>query len=255
MNAKTIPAGPVAAALLPKPEMSHTESSWHQHVASMRAMDAAKKQGGDPSTMEALADAAGGPEMIAGVKLLPCTQGTILAMQIAGDLMEPYFEAEGLDPDEAELIQAGIAALIFRDQLLAYRELKTNGLRRIYTAAQELVWAMSLEESLPLTKHVNDQLAIFNQLNGGGSDVPEPGKPTGSGALSDAVNPQPETPSPASTGLCQTTTLPSTMPSGSSPSPQPSPSSPPETNVKAETPGQTTPPVKDSMPGTAPSNS
>jgi len=230
------------APAAPKPEMSHTEASWHETMAGHRATAEAKKEGGNPASMNALALAAAGPETVAGVALKPCTQGTIIAMQMAGNLFEDIIKKEALGEDEAELIQTGIAAIIFRDSIDAYRELRANGLDNIYQEAMAIIWEMPLEESMRLTGHVQAEIAIFNRLNGQPS--PQPGKPVESGGLSDKRSPQPVTPSQPSTGLCPITASASTMPSGHSQSQQPSPYSQPAMSEPVATQAPTTPPAQ-----------
>lgn len=221
-----------------------------RNMAGHRAMAEAKREGGNPAALDALAFAAAGTETIAGVSLNPCTQGTIIAMQMAGDLFEDIIKSDNLGKDEAELVQTGIAAIIFRDSVAAYRELRTNGIANIYREAMVIIWEMPLEESMKLTGHVQQEIAIFNRLNGQPSA--QPGKPVESGGLSDKRSPQPVTPSQPSTGLCPTTDSASTMPSGHSQSPQPYPCSQPATSEPVETPDPTTQPAPALEHGTVP---
>ena len=56
-----------------KPEMSRHEASWHEHLAGMRAAEAARKLGSNPAATDALATATAGPVTVGGFVLVMLT--------------------------------------------------------------------------------------------------------------------------------------------------------------------------------------
>ena len=235
-------------SLTAKPVMGSEEASFLQVQAGQRARAKAEQAGASPDAVEAVADAASGPVVIAGHELKPVTQGVLWALQKMGRLFAEYVEAENItDSDEVEMMDTALTTIIFKDARRAWSVMQQpDGFAKLLAEADQLMWEMDVEDSTQLSKHFEEQLARVARLRGDAE--PSPGKPQGAGqqmtragASSASQLVQDQTDSTSSNGSWQSTTSPSQTPSGNGPSTSPTSSSPSETNGTAETQAPTTP--------------
>ncbi len=154
-------------------EMSEQESSWHQHIAGMRAGDAARAQGADPAVVEAFAAATSGPAILAGRSLPPASQGTIWTLQRvarefaawADDVGLPHSANEG-EPGTRELLELGLATLVFCDARSCWRMLDGHQLAELTQQAEDMMWEMPLPEQLALQAHFHGEMDRIRSLSG-----------------------------------------------------------------------------------------
>lgn len=222
-----------------KPKMSRHEASWHTHLASMRAAEAARKQGSDPLTTSALATATAGPVVIAGFTLHPASQGTIWTLQRAAREFTAWADALGMTaaedperPETRELIELGLATLIFCDPRACWNELECGGLEDMILRAESLIWNLEVSSQIKLQEHFQSQMERLGQLASDGEDAGKKSEPVqGNGSSpTPAISPV-ATPSPPSSVSPPSMESPSSEPSGTSASPSPSSCCPPVTNV------------------------
>lgn len=226
------PAGRHEAAMpapAPLPAMSAQEASWHEHLAGMRAADAARAQGADPAAIAAFAAATAGPVTIAGRVLEQASQGTIWTLQRIAREFTDWADAKGLpvspDPDKSpgtrELIELGIATLVFIDSRTIWTALDEGRAQEIYRQAENMMWEIPLAEQLVLQRHFRAEMDRIRVISG--DDAPAPEKKTAppvQPGVSSAMPIQPPAPaSPPSNGSPPSTGSPSLMPCGAPPSP------------------------------------
>ena len=204
------------------PEMSSQEASWHEHLAGMRAGDAARHQGADPAAVAAFASATAGPVILAGRHLHQASQGTIWTLQRVAREFAAWADDVGLPhasnpeaPGTRELLELGLATLVFCDARLCWRMLDNHQLAELTQQAEDMMWEMPLPEQLALQAHFRGEMDRIRALSGNGSDEPEKKTlPPTAGISSAIATPPPATALPASNGWRPNTESPLRTPSG-----------------------------------------
>ncbi len=210
-----------------RPEMSQQEASWHEHLAGMRAADAARSQGADPAAIDAFAAATAGPALIAGRSLQPASQGTIWTLQRVARLFAAWADATGMasapDPDAPgtrELLELGLATLVFCDARAVWRELDSGDIAPLIAAAEDMMWELPLADQLALQAHFRTEMDRIRSLSGGAAADSEdtaqkktPGLPAAGLSNAMPIRPQAQA-SPPSNGSPANTASPSPMPYG-----------------------------------------
>lgn len=224
-NASPAFASHSASAL---PEMSQQEASWHEHLAGMRAAEAARSQGADPVAIAAFAAATAGPVAIAGRSLQQASQGTIWALQRVAREFAAWASDAGLassantdEPGTRELIELGLATLVFSDARAVWRTLDTGDIGPLIAAAEDLMWELPLAEQLALQSHFRAEMDRIRSLSGGSQDeAPEKKTPAPAAGPSSAIaTPPPAQAWPPSNGSSPNTASPLQMPCGAPPLP------------------------------------
>lgn len=201
--------------------MTAQEASWHEHLAGVRASEDARAEGSNPAAVTAFASATAGPVILAGRSLQPASQGTLWTLQRVAREFARWADANNLpaslDPHAApgtrELIELGLATLVFCDARHVWRQLDAGRHADLFAAAEEMMWAMPLPEQLQLQAHFRSQMDAISALSGDAEeDTPEkklPPAPLPSPAM---PTPLPAPASPPSSG---------SVPSMESPFPKP----------------------------------
>lgn len=155
-----------------KPEMSRQEYSWHKHLAGMRAADAARNQGANPAAVDAIASASAGPVIIGGIKLGRATQGAVWTLQRVAREFAEYADANGLHPSTdptspgtRELIELGLATLVFCDARNCWVDLDSGNLAKLILRADEMMWDMPIEDQLALQAHFTAEMERIKRLS------------------------------------------------------------------------------------------
>lgn len=196
------------ASLLP--EMTAQEASWHEHLAGVRASEDARAEGSNPAAVTAFASATAGPVILAGRSLQPASQGTLWTLQrVAREFArwadENNYTASA-DPDAPgtrELIELGLATLVFCDARHVWRQLDAGRHADLFASAEEMMWAMPLPEQLQLQAHFRAQMDAISALSGGSEeDTPEKKLPQAASPLPAMPTLLPVPASPPSNG-CQ----------------------------------------------------
>jgi hypothetical protein len=212
-----------------KPEMSRQEYSWHKHLAGMRAADAARNQGANPATIDALASVTAGPVTIGGFTLHPATRGLQWTLQRLAREFALYAIAHNLPDDHGgeyltsrELIELGLSTLAFADPLATWQALEAGDLKTLIRRADALAWETPVEITQELEKHFRREMDRISSL-AGDDEEDTPKKPQAlaeppSGASPASPIPPPAPESPRSSGLPPNTPSLSPMPSGEHPS-------------------------------------
>lgn len=197
--------------------MSAQEASWHEHLAGMRAAEAARNQGADPLAVTAFASATAGPVAIAGRQLQPASQGTIWALQRVAREFAKWADDAGVPespdpeaPGTRELIELGLATMVFCDARAVWRELDRGDIGPLIASAEDMMWDMPLSDQLALQSHFRAEMDRIRDLAGGSQQDQTPQKKT--------------PPAPASVG-----------PSSATPIPRQAPASPPSNGSQANT--------------------
>lgn len=166
-----------------KPEMSKTEASFHEAVAGQRASAEAKKQGCDPAALDALAGATMGPVKIGHIVLKPASEGTFITLRKIATMFQKHADALGMphsddeaSPGERELIELGLASLVFSDSRRVFRELNIGNLPALMNEALDLIFELPLETQVRLKHHIEKQMQEIDRLSGA-SATEKPGKP------------------------------------------------------------------------------
>ena len=206
------------------PEMSAQEASWHEHLAGMRASDAARAQGADVTATDAFASATAGPVTIAGRPLQQATQGTIWTLQRVAREFSKWAESQGVspaaNPDEPgthELIELGLATLVFCDARVCWQLLDGGEIGLLIRRAESIVWEMPLADQIALQSHFAAEMDRIRSLSGGATPdskknhQPQP-MPHGLSSVTPILPPGPV--SHPSSGSPPNTASPSPMPSG-----------------------------------------
>jgi hypothetical protein len=209
------------------PAMSSHEASWHEHIAGMRAGEAARAAGANPAAVAAVAAATAGPAVVGGMRLESASQGTIWTLQRAAREYAALADAQGLAPaaDPArpgtrELIELGLTTLIFMDARGVWKLLDAGGLPDLIARAEAIMWDMPLAANLALQAHFNREMSRIRELTGGAD--PDAGAEKKTSQPMPATGPSPAPPipppapaSPPSSGLPQSIpTLPFPTPFG-----------------------------------------
>jgi hypothetical protein len=189
--------------------MSRQEASWHEHLAGMRAAEAARKQGGNPAAIDALATATAGPVRIAGFDLYPASQGTIWTLKRVARQFTAWADRMGMpiatdpdDPGTREMIELGLATLVFCDSQQCWIDLETGKLEELIARADHLIWKVGVNDLLGLQDHFQTQMARLGQLSAD-DEEPTPGKlqPVGANGISpETATPPAVAESPPSNG-------------------------------------------------------
>jgi hypothetical protein len=165
-----------------KPEMSAQEASWHEHLAGMRAAEKARKDGGNPDAVAALATATAGPVTLAGYDLYPASQGTIWTLKRVAREFTAWADALGMpvsaDPDAPgtrEMIELGLATLVFADSQHCWVDLESGKLEELITRADAMIWKVEISDLLGLQNHFQSQMERLGKLSSG-DEAPTPGK-------------------------------------------------------------------------------
>lgn len=208
---------------LPLPEMSRHEASWHEHMAGMRAAAAARKQGGDPAAIEAIASATAGPVEIGGHRLHPASEGTVWTLRRVAREFAAWAERVGMpaaaddEPDGTrEMLELGLSTLVFCDSLRCWNLLEAGRLESLILEAEELMWATPVRVYRELENHFHREMDRIRALSTSAGEPP-PKKPMAadaSGTSTGTPIPPEATPSPPSNGWRPSTAFPSPMPSG-----------------------------------------
>lgn len=207
---------------LPLPEMSRHEASWHEHMAGMRAAAAARKQGGDPAAIEAIASATAGPVEIGGHRLYPASEGTVWTLRRVAREFAAWAARVGMpaaaenEPDGTrEMLELGLSTLVFCDSLRCWNLLELGKIETLIVEAEELMWAKPVSVYRELEQHFHREMERIRSLST--TEVPAPKKPMpadASGTSTGMPTPPEATPSPRSNGCPPNTAFPSPMPSG-----------------------------------------
>lgn len=183
----------------PLPEMSRHEASWHEHLAGMRAAEAARAKGADPTAVEALASATAGPLQIGAFNIRPASQGTIWTLQRVAREWEKFASAHAIPasgdsaaPGTRELIELGLATLAFCDARECWLALDRGEIAHLVEKADAMMWEIPVETQLKLQNHFQAEMARIGRLAPGQEDAP--GKPPETPA---GTSPASETPPPA----------------------------------------------------------
>jgi hypothetical protein len=199
----------------PKPEMSRHEASWHEHLAGMRAAEAARKQGGDPEVITAIASATAGPLQIGPHTLRPASQGTIWTLQRVAREWQAYADARAIpasgdaqNPGTREMLELGLATLAFCDARETWRTLDRGELETLIARAEELMWETPADVQLALQAHFTREMERIGRLapaedTPAKKPHPAPEMPTGSSPA--APIPAAATASPPANGWPQNT--------------------------------------------------
>ncbi len=212
---------PISANTSALPEMSSQEASWHEHLAGMRAGDAARNQGADPAAVAAFASATAGPVTLSGRRLQQASQGTIWTLQRVAREFAAWADNIGLphadDPEQPgtrELLELGLATLVFCDARLCWRMLDSHQLAELTQQAEDMMWEMPISEQLALQAHFRGEMDRIRSLSGGGGDTEKKTPPPMVGASSAMPTPPREMDLPASNGWRPNTESPLRTPSG-----------------------------------------
>ena len=169
------------------PEMSRQEASWHEHLAGMRAAEKARKDGGNPEAIAALATATAGPVTLAGYDLYPASQGTIWTLKRVAreftawaDLLKMPVSPDPDAPGTREMIELGLATLVFADSQRCWIDLESGKLEELITRADAMIWQLGVEDLLGLQNHFQTQMERLGNLSAG-DEAPTPGKPPTAG--------------------------------------------------------------------------
>lgn len=240
-----------------KPVMSQQEASWHEHIAGLRAAEVARNQGEDPALIEAVVDATLPRPEVAGFQIKPATKGTLMAISRLAKQLLAYAKANDLSPSpnrnqpgELEMLEMAFMIMVFSEPKMIYRDTKDSLPAYLIAEAERLIFDVPALEMLKIQEQLEVELAAIGMVSPE-EEPPAPGKPGESDQSSVDPTPQPEAPSPSSTGSCQNTKSPSPTPFGNSPSSPPMPSYPPGTNGTVEIPAPHTLKTQTSPPGTA----
>lgn len=156
----------------PLPEMSRHEASWHEHLAGMRAAEAARAQGGDPEASAAIASATAGLRRIGDHTLRPANQGTLWTLQrlarewtkLATEIGIPPAE-DPENPGTRELIELGLSTLAFCDSRQTWQALDRGELDSLVVKAEALMWETPLEIQTELQKYFTAEMDRLQQLS------------------------------------------------------------------------------------------
>jgi len=206
----------------PLPEMSRHEASWHEHLAGMRAAEKARAQGGNPEAIDAIASATAGPVEIGGFILQPASQGTVWALQRLAREFGDYADSIGLkasddpaSPGNRELIELGLATLVFCDSRECWMKLDAGQLFALIVRADEIMWSTPIETQIKLQAHFTSEMDRIHKLSPGEEDaLGKLQNPEESGILQGAEIPPAETVSPPVNGSVRNTESISEPPSG-----------------------------------------
>lgn len=207
--------------------MSRQEASWHEHLAGMRATEKARSQGGNPAAIDAVAAATAGPVEIAGFLLQPASQGTIWTLKRVAREFTAWADSLGMPvstnpdaPGTREMIELGLATLIFCDSRQSWIELESGRLEALISRADALIWTVGINDLLALQNHFQVQMDRLGALTPNDEET-TPGKlnpaPV-SGSLPDPATPPAAVDLPPSNGLPPSMPSLSPMPFGSPPS-------------------------------------
>ncbi len=123
-----------------------------------------------------------GPLKIGRIELKPASEGTFITLRKLATMFEKYADARGMpksededSPGERELIELGLASLVFSDSRRVFRELNIGNLPSLMNEALDLIFELPLETQLNLKHHIEKQMREINRLTGG-ADVVTPGK-------------------------------------------------------------------------------
>lgn len=203
-----------------KPRMGAQEASWCEHIAGMRAAQAAREQGADPLAVRAVGTATAGPVVIAGHPIKPATQGTVWTLQRAARMFSSWADEAGMEasgdpenPGTREMLELGLTTLIFSDARSVWRALDAGGFPGVMHMAEAVIWDMPLEDSRALQTHFEAQMETIRRL--AGEEAPAPEKKPEAGGKSAAMPIPPEdADSPRWSGSPPSTESPSPMPCG-----------------------------------------
>lgn len=154
------------------PEMSRHEASWHEHLAGMRAGAAARRQGGDPQAIAALATATAGPVHIGEFILHPASQGTVWTLQRVAREFHEWANALGMpiasatEPDGTrEILELGLSTLVFADSLRAWQLMEAGKLEDLISEAEQIMWSVPVDIYRALENHFDREMARIRGLN------------------------------------------------------------------------------------------
>lgn len=169
------------------PEMSSHEASWHEHLAGMRATEAARKLGADPAMIDAFAAATAGPVTIAGYELYPASEGTIWALKRVAREFKAWADglgmpsaAEGAENGSRELIELGLSTLVFCDARGTFMALECGDLEGLIVRAEALMFETPVAVMKQLEAHFQTQMQRIRDLTPDAEDAP--GKPPAAAA-------------------------------------------------------------------------
>lgn len=139
MNDTQTPRSPLTPEPLPSlPPMGYSEASWHAHIASMNASEAAASTEVPSST--GLAAAALPGTMVAGIEFPPITAGSLIAIQSVDRLA---MEA-GTPLDPTDEIAAMVYCMALGED--AFHLTQGGDLGRLLVAARELLRPVPLTD-------------------------------------------------------------------------------------------------------------
>lgn len=159
--------------------MSRHEASWHEHLAGMRAAEAARKTGSNPAATDALATATAGPVEIGGFVLEPASRGTVWTLRRAAREFVAWANALGMprSADDAELgtremIELGLSTLIFCDARACWMDMETGKLEELIARADALMWTVPVDVITKLESHFRAQMHRISELTPDAEDTP-----------------------------------------------------------------------------------
>ena len=201
--------------------MSRHEASWHEHMAGMRAAAAARKQGGDPAAITALAAATAGPVIVGGFALHAASQGTVWTLQRVAREFADWAKrmrmpiAGDHEPDGTrEILELGLSTLVFMDSMRVWHLLETGRLEDLIAEAEQLMWQVPVDIYRQLENHFDREMGRIRALRGGEEAPKKPTPPDGSGISPVMPIPPAEPPSPPLNGSAPNTDYLSPMPYG-----------------------------------------
>lgn len=151
-----------------------------------------------------MADATSPNKVVAGYELKPASQGTIFAMQEVAKKFEEYATEEEIqssgdveNPGVQELLEVGLAVLVFADARRCYDVARNGGISDLRYEAEGIVWDLPIEVAMELSTHFSHEMSRVKELTGE-KEASQPGKPqTSTGSLNNEKNPPQVTDSPS----------------------------------------------------------
>lgn len=159
--------------------MSRHEASWHEHLAGMRAAEAARQQGGNPAAIAAVATATAGPTEIGGFLLAPATEGTIWTLQRLArefrswaDALGMQPSADGAEPGTREMLELGLSTLAFCDARATWKAMECGELESLIVRADAMIWETPVEILTKLETHFRREMQRIRNLTPAAEDAP-----------------------------------------------------------------------------------
>ncbi len=154
----------------PRPTITRREASRRVAAAGAAARDAAEAEACDPAARLAVADAAAGPPVVAGLAMHRVSLGAIWTLREAGSA----FASGGGAGAAAGLDEVALAILVFHDPLAAYRLLRGHGPGALREQALELAFRLTPGQAAEAMGFINSE---FERNAAAARPTEPPGKP------------------------------------------------------------------------------